>query len=81
VLPIGASEFEAIEEALIPDAARFNKSALAVKFCSIRSDPPNSTTAIRLFGPAFASINFVAALRALIWSGISIEELSKNKTR
>jgi hypothetical protein len=79
--PAGTSALDATEVPLTPDAARFSKSALAVKFCRIRRAPPNSTTAIKLFGPAFASMNCVAARRANIWSGISMEELSKNRTR
>ena len=79
--PAETSALDATEAPLTPDAARFSKSALAVKFCKIRSAPPNSTTAIKLFGPAFASMNCVAARRADIWSGISMEELSKNSTR
>src|SRR2546421_12670657 len=79
--PAETSALDATEDPLTPDAARFSKSALAVKFCKIRSAPPNSTTAIKLFGPAFASMNCVAARRGGIWSGIFIEEVLKKRKR
>src|SRR5713226_152720 len=57
------------EELLIPETALRSMSALAVKFCTIRSVPPKSTTAIMRSGPALASINLLAAPRAWICSG------------
>jgi len=68
-------------EPFTPDTAARSTSAFAVKFCTMRREPPKSTTAIKRSGPALAAINFVAALRAWIWSGAAIVELSKNKMR
>jgi hypothetical protein len=86
--PVDATEtgasggaFGSTAEPLTPDTAARSMSALAVKFWTMRSEPPKSTTAIKRSGPAFAAMNFVAALRAWIWSGAAIVELSKNKIR
>ena len=77
----GAGAFGSTEELFTPDTAARSTSAFAVKFCTMRSEPPKSTTAINRSGPAFAAMNLVAALRAWIWSGAAIVELSKNKIR
>jgi hypothetical protein len=77
----GAGAFGSTDEVFTPDTAARSTSALAVKFCTMRSEPPKSTTAIKRSGPAFAAMNLVAALRAWIWSGAAIVELSKNKIR
>jgi hypothetical protein len=77
----GAGAFGLTDEAFTPDTAARSTSAFAVKFCTMRSEPPKSTTAINRSGPAFAAMNLVAALRAWIWSGAAIVELSKNKIR
>lgn len=60
----GGGAFGSTAEPFTPDTAARSTSALAVKFCTMRSDPPKSTTAINRSGPAFAAMNFVAALRA-----------------
>ena len=62
----GAGAFGSTEELFTPDTAARSTSAFAVKFCTMRSDPPKSTTAIKRSGPAFASMNFLAAFRAWI---------------
>src|SRR5450432_4353314 len=52
------------EEFFTPATAARNRSALAVKFCTMRKAPPKSTTAIKWSAFAFAAINLLAALRA-----------------
>src|SRR6266446_2573698 len=47
-----------------PVTTCFNRAASAVKFCEMCTLPPKSTMAIKRFGPAFASINFAAAILA-----------------
>ena len=54
----GGGAFGSTAELLTPETAARSKTELAVKFCTMRSDPPKSTTAIRRSGPALASINF-----------------------
>jgi len=51
-------------ELLMPETAARSNKELAVKFWTMRSEPPKSTTAIKRSGPAFASMNFWAAPRA-----------------
>ena len=60
----GAGAFGSTDELFTPDTAARSTSAFAVKFCTMRSEPPKSTTAINRSGPAFAAMNLVAALRA-----------------
>src|SRR5450432_3951825 len=52
------------EEFFTPATAERNRSALALKFCTMRRAPPKSTTAIKWSALAFAAINLLAALRA-----------------
>jgi hypothetical protein len=78
---VASEGFESTAEYFTPLTAAFSASAFAVKFCTIRSLPPKSTTAIMRSGPAFASTNFAAAPRAWIWSGAAIDELSKNRIK
>src|ERR1700733_961840 len=49
-----------------PFTTCFRRAASAVKFCEMRTVPPNSAIAIKRSGPALASINLAAASRALI---------------
>ncbi len=83
----GAREFAASEgfestlENFTPLTAAVSASALAVKFWTICSLPPKSTTAIMRSGPLLACTNFAAAPRAWIWSGAAIEELSKKRIK
>ena len=65
---------------LVPLTTCFNRSTSAVKFCEICRLPPKLTIAIRRSGPALASMNLPASCRARIWSPMSIDELSKNRT-
>src|SRR6266403_2063611 len=44
--------FGSTDEFFIPDTAARSTSAFAVKFCTMRSEPPKSTTAINRSGPA-----------------------------
>ena len=62
----GGGALGSTAEVFIPETAARSKSELAVKFWTMRSEPPKSTTAMRLSGPALASINFCAAPRAWI---------------
>ena len=59
-----AGAFGSTEELFTPETAACSKFAFAVKFCTMRSEPPKSTTAIMRSGPALASMNFFAAPRA-----------------
>ena len=62
----GGGALGSTAEALMPETAARSNNELAVKFCTMRSEPPKSTTAIKRSGPAFASMNFCAAPRAWI---------------
>src|ERR1700722_4086764 len=61
----GGSPLGETEEPLKPLTTCFKRAASAVKFWVIRTVPPNSAIAIKRLGPALASINFAAAVRAL----------------
>jgi hypothetical protein len=78
---VAADALESTDEYFTPLTAAVRASPFAVKFCTTRSLPPKSTTAIMRSGPAFACTNFAAAPRAWIWSGAAIDELSKNKIK
>jgi len=60
----GGGALGSTAEVFTPETAALSRLALAVKFWTMRRDPPKSTTAIKLSGLAFASMNFCAAPRA-----------------
>src|SRR5271169_6086042 len=61
----GSCAFGDTADPLMPITTCFNRLASAVKFCEMCTLPPKSAMAINRLGPAFASINFAAASRAL----------------
>src|SRR5579872_2476820 len=75
------TSFGETDAILIPEVAAFSRSTSSVKFWLICRPPLKLTTAMTLLGPAFDSMNFVAACRARACSPKSIVELSKNRTR
>ena len=77
---VESSGFGEVAENFTPLTTLFNRSAFAVKFCAIWSEPPKFTMAIRRLGPALASMNFAAAWRACNCIAGSMVELSKKST-